>query len=107
MNKNVLIAANESANTKGLLQGLKGMGIPAHLLCTARSTIAILQDRCPAVVVLDKALPGMSGLNLCRLIKTNGTTVSALVLVLLDEVCDQLDALEHGAADYVMKPFNV
>ena len=107
MNKSVLIAANESANTKGLLQGLKGMGIPAHLLSTARSTMAFLQDRCPAVVVLDKALPDFPGLNLCRLIKTEGSTVSALVLVLLDEIGDQLDALELGAADCVMKPFNV
>jgi two-component system, OmpR family, phosphate regulon response regulator PhoB len=105
MNKNVLIVANESANTKGLLQGLKGMGIPAHLLSSARSTMAFLQDRCPAVVVLDKALPDMSGLNLCRLIKTEGST--AFVLVLLDEIGDQLDALELGAADCVMKPFNV
>src|SRR5277367_3467603 len=107
MNKNVLIAANESANTKGLLQGLKGMGIPAHLLSTARSTMAFLQDRCPAAVVIDKALPDMSGLNLCRLIKTEGSTVSTFVLVLLDEIGDQLDALELGAADCVMKPFNV
>jgi len=107
MNKNVLIAANESAHTKGLLQGLKGMGIPAHLLSTARSTMAFLQDQYPAVIVLDKALPDMSGLNLCRLIKTDGSTESALVLILLDEVDDQLDALEQGAADCVMKPFNV
>jgi two-component system, OmpR family, phosphate regulon response regulator PhoB len=106
MNKSVLIAAYESANTKDLLQGLKGMGIPAHLLSTARSTMAFLQDRCPAVVVLDKTLPDISGLNLCRLIKTEGSTVSAFVLVLLDEIGDQLDALELGAADCVMKPFN-
>jgi DNA-binding response OmpR family regulator len=47
----------------------------------------------------------MSGLNLCRLIKTEGST--AFVLVLLHETSDQLDALELGAADCVMKPFNV
>jgi DNA-binding NtrC family response regulator len=61
MNKSVLIVANESAHTKGLLHVLRGMGIPAHLLSTARSTTAFLQDRCPAVIVLDKALPDMSG----------------------------------------------
>ena len=33
--------------------------------------------------------------------------MSAFVLVLLDEIGDQLDALELGAADCVMKPFNV
>jgi two-component system, OmpR family, phosphate regulon response regulator PhoB len=107
MNKNVLIAANGSAYTRGLFQALNRMGIPAHLLSTARATMAFLQDQCPAVIVLDKALPDMSGLNLCRLIKTDGSTESALVLILLDKVDDQLDALEQGAADCVMKPFNV
>jgi two-component system, OmpR family, phosphate regulon response regulator PhoB len=69
--------------------------------------MAFLQDRCPAVVVLDKALPDMCGLSLCRLIKSERSTVSAFVLVLLEEIGDQLDALELGAAGCVMKPFNV
>ena len=107
MNENVLIVANESIQTKGLLQGLRGIGIPANFLTTARATMAFLKERSPAVVVLDKALSDMSGLNLCRLIKTEERTRSTLVLVLLDDIEDQLDALELGAADCVMKPFNV
>jgi two-component system, OmpR family, phosphate regulon response regulator PhoB len=107
MNENILIVANESIQTKGLFQGLRGIGIPAHLLTNARAAIAFLRDRRPAVVVLDKALPDMPGLNLCRLIKTEAQTRSAFVLVLLDDVNDQLDAFELGAADCVMKPFNV
>jgi two-component system phosphate regulon response regulator PhoB len=69
--------------------------------------MALLQDPWPAVVVLDKALLDMSGLNLSRFIKTEGRTESTFVLVLLDDASDQLDALELGAADCVMKPFNV
>ena len=72
MNEKVLIAANESIRTRGLLQGLRGIGIAAHLLPSARSTMAFLQDRSPAVVVLDKALPDMSGLNLCRIVPSAG-----------------------------------
>ena len=107
MNENVLVAANESNHTRGLIQGLRGIGIAAHLLPSARSTMAFLQDRSPAVVVLDQALPDMSGLNLCRIIKREGRTRSAFVLVLLDDVNDQLDALELGAAGCFMKPFEV
>jgi two-component system, OmpR family, phosphate regulon response regulator PhoB len=107
MRENVLVAANESIYIRGLLQGLRDIGIAANLLPSARSTMAFLQDRSPAVAVLDKALPDMSGLNLCRIIKTEGLARSAFVLVLLDEVKDQLDALELGAAYCVMKPFEV
>jgi two-component system phosphate regulon response regulator PhoB len=49
----------------------------------------------------------MSGLNLCRIIKSEGRTKSSFILVLLDDMNDQLDAFELGAADCVMKPFNV
>lgn len=106
MNQNVLIAANESIQIRGVLQGLRGIGIPAHLLPNARAAMACVQDRCTAVVVLDKALPDVSVLNLCR-IKTEGRTRSPLVLLLLDDINDQLGAFELGAADCVMKPFDV
>ena len=46
----------------------------------ARSAMAFLKDRCPAVVVLDKALPDISGLNLLRIIKTQGRTRSTFIL---------------------------
>jgi len=72
VNENVLIAATESIQTRGVLQALRGIGISAHLLPSARSTMAFLQDRSPAVVVLDKALPDMSGLNLCRIVPSAG-----------------------------------
>src|ERR1700676_1998407 len=107
MNENVLVAANESIHTRGVLQGLRSIGISARLLPSARYTMAFLQDRAAAVVVLDKALPDLSGLNLCRLIKTDSRTSSAFVLLLLDEINDQLEAFELGAADCVMKPFDV
>jgi two-component system, OmpR family, phosphate regulon response regulator PhoB len=107
MNENILIVANESIQIRSLLQGLRGIGIPAQLLSDARSVMGFLKDRSPAVVVLDKAIPEMSGLNLCRIIKTEGRTKSTFILVLLDDTNDQLDAFELGAADCVMKPFNV
>ena len=58
-------------------------------------------------MVLDKALPDLSGLNLCRVIKADERTRSTFILVLLDDINDQLNAFELGAADCVMKPFNV
>ena len=109
MNENILIVANESIQIRSLLQGLRDIGLPAQLLSDARSMMAFLKDRSPAVVVLDKAIPEMSGLDLCRIIKTDykGRTKSSFILVLLDDMNDQLDAFELGAADCVMKPFNV
>ena len=107
MNQNILIVANESLQAQGLIRGLRGVSLPTHLVPDARSTLAWLKNWCPAVVVLDKALPDLSGLELCRIIKKEPSTSSIFVLLLLDDVNDQLNALELGAADCVMKPFNI
>ena len=107
MNENILIVAPESLQTRNLLQGLRGIGIPAYFVAAGRSSIALLKDRRPAVLVIDQALSDMSGLDLCRIIKSEERTKSIFVLLLLDDPNDQLHAFELGAADCVMKPFNV
>jgi len=107
MNQNIVIVANESVQTQGLVRGLRGVSLPTHLLPGARSALALLRNWCPAVIVIDKALPDLPGLDLCRIIKNESRTRSIFVLLLLDDANDQLDAFEHGAADCVMKPFNI
>jgi two-component system phosphate regulon response regulator PhoB len=107
MNDKILIAANESIQTRDLVQGLRGVSLYAHLLPDARSILSLLKDRSVALVVLDNALPDMSGVELCRIIKTESGTRSIFVLLLLNEVNDQLKAFEFGAADCIMKPFNI
>ena len=105
MNEKILIVANESNQIRGLLQAVRDVGLAARLLPDARSALAVLKDRCPAVVVLDKTLPDMSGLDLCCLIKSRAKSI--FVFLLLDDVHDQLGAFELGAVDCVMKPFNI
>jgi two-component system, OmpR family, phosphate regulon response regulator PhoB len=105
MYENVLIVGNDSIQTRTFVQAVRGVGLAARLLPDAGSTLAVLKDRCLAVVVLDKALPDMSGLDLCRIIKSRARSI--FVLLLLDDVHHQLNAFELGAVDCVMKPFNL
>lgn len=98
MNENILIVADESIQTRGLVHQLRGVGFSAHLLPNARSAMTLLKDQWPALVVADKLLPDMSGIDLCRAIKAEGRTRSIFVLLLLDDPNDQLGALEFGAA---------
>jgi two-component system, OmpR family, phosphate regulon response regulator PhoB len=105
MNENILIAAKESTQTRAVVQALRGVGLAARLLPDARSTLALLKSRSPALVVLDKELPDISGLDLCRIIKSR--TKSIFVLLLLDDAHDQLQGFEVGAVDCVVKPFDI
>lgn len=60
----------------------------------------------PNVVVLDLKLPGLSGKELCRSIKTEMPSVPIVVLSANAEVDDKVLLLELGADDYVTKPFS-
>jgi DNA-binding response OmpR family regulator len=60
----------------------------------------------PAAVLLDLMLPGISGRDLCRKMKTSSPDTPVLVLSAVTEVADKVLLLELGADDYVTKPFS-
>jgi DNA-binding response OmpR family regulator len=65
-----------------------------------------LEDRFDALV-LDLRLPGLSGLDLCRELRSRGRTLPMLMLTARSAELDRVLGLELGADDYVTKPFSV
>ncbi|MFI6426573.1 response regulator transcription factor [Promicromonospora sp. NPDC050880] len=59
----------------------------------------------PDVLVLDRMLPGVSGDELCREVRRTAPQTSIIMLTALGAVEDRIDGLEHGADDYIAKPF--
>ncbi|WP_240183636.1 response regulator transcription factor [Leifsonia aquatica] len=66
---------------------------------------AALRSRLPDVLVLDRMLPGLSGDEVCRAARAASGTLPIIMLTALDEVEERIEGLEHGADDYVTKPF--
>ncbi|MDJ0796601.1 MAG: response regulator transcription factor [Calothrix sp. MO_167.B12] len=61
----------------------------------------------PDLLILDWMLPGMSGLEICRRLRSTGEQVPIILLTAKDEVSDRVAGLDAGADDYVVKPFSV
>jgi two-component system alkaline phosphatase synthesis response regulator PhoP len=63
----------------------------------------------PDLLLLDLMLPGIKGLDVCRLLKTETTTntIPIIMVTALGQESDIVKGLESGADDYVTKPFNV
>jgi len=59
----------------------------------------------PAMVVVDRALSGESGLRLCSQIRGTGSRIPVLLLMARDTVEDRVACLESGADDYFLKPY--
>jgi DNA-binding response OmpR family regulator len=57
------------------------------------------------VIVLDRLLPGMEGLELCRKLRKQKNHTPILILTAKGQIMDRVEGLENGADDYLIKPF--
>ncbi|MDA8202648.1 MAG: response regulator transcription factor [Chloroflexi bacterium] len=64
------------------------------------------REHLPDLVILDVMMPGLSGLEVTRRLRSSGDAVAILMLTARDEVRDRVEGLETGADDYLVKPFN-
>lgn len=101
----VLLIDDHRRAREGLRVALTRHG---HIVETADSGeqgLARLRAFAAEVVVLDLALPGMDGFDLCRHLRTEGD-LPIIVLTARDDDIDVVAALEAGADDYVVQPVN-
>ena len=61
----------------------------------------------PDLVILDWMLPDLSGLEVCRRLRSTGDKVPIILLTAKDEVSDRVAGLDAGADDYMIKPFSL
>ena len=88
-----------------LRRGLRMEGYDVHVEGTGGGGIDAFYEREPELVVLDVMLPGTSGIDFCRTLRSTGADVPILMLTARDEISDRVAGLDAGADDYLVKPF--
>jgi len=68
--------------------------------------LAAAREQNPDLIILDINLPGMSGLDVCRRLRSEGSRVPIIMLTAKADTIDVVVGLELGADDYVTKPFS-
>ena len=73
------------------------------------SALDLVKTKSPDLIVLDLMLPGIRGIEVCRLIRKNPETelVPIIMLTARSDQVDKIIGFELGADDYITKPFNV
>lgn len=73
-----------------------------------RDALTAARDQLPDIAVLDIAMPGLSGLDVCRLLRAEPATSRMLILLLTAKAQEQdvETGFDAGADDYVVKPFS-
>jgi len=78
------------------------------VLSQGQAALARIRDRRPELVILDRMLPGMDGLEICRQLRATPESADILVIMVTAraEESDRIVGLELGADDYITKPFS-
>ena len=103
----ILVVEDEPNMVAGLRDNFEFEG---YEVITARDGIEGLEralQESPDVVVLDVMMPRMSGLEVCRQLRTKRPTIPIIMLTARGQEVDKVVGLELGADDYVTKPFSI
>lgn len=75
----------------------------------ARAALPGMLREAPDLVILDVNMPGMSGWELCAILRRQSATRSVPILFLTgrQEVKDRITAMQFGGSDYLAKPFSI
>lgn len=101
----ILIVEDETKIASVLADYLRAAGYRTAHLATGTEVVSYVRDHGPSLILLDLMLPGRSGLDVCKELRTFSSVPIIMVTALVEEI-DRLLGLEIGADDYVCKPFS-
>ncbi|GGG32952.1 response regulator transcription factor [Hymenobacter glacieicola] len=101
----ILLVEDEPKVASFLHQGLTEQHHTVDLAADGLLGLRLAQAGTYDLLILDTLLPGLSGLELCRQVRAQDTSVPILMLTALGETDDKIRGLDAGADDYLVKPF--
>jgi DNA-binding response OmpR family regulator len=104
----VLIVEDDPQVRDVVRRYLERDGLAVQVTASGTEGLELARRTRPDVIVLDVMLPGLSGLEVCRILRdVDGSDVPIIMLTALDDTDDRIAGLQTGADDYVGKPFSV
>lgn len=102
----ILVVDDERAVRESLRRALELEGYEVELAEDGEQALERLGHAAPAdAAILDVLMPGIDGLEVCRRLRADGSTVPVLMLTARAEVDSRVAGLDAGADDYLPKPF--
>ena len=110
MDKKHILIVDDEQDIRNLLKfNLDNENYKTILVEDGETAISAARKSNPDLIILDLMLPGIQGLDVCRILKNSDDTsnIPILMLTAKGEEVDIVKGLELGADDYVVKPFSV
>jgi len=108
MTQKVLIVDDEQAIVDLVRHHLEREGFQCLEACDGETALRLAREHKPDLLILDLMLPGIDGLEICRLLRRDPSTAQVAIIMLTAkaEEVDRIVGLEMGADDYIVKPFS-
>ncbi len=105
----ILVVEDEPAQREVLAYNLEAEGFRVSQATNGEDALLLIAEDAPEVIVLDWMLPNVSGIEVCRRVKSRIETrdIPVIMLSARSEEVDRVRGLETGADDYVVKPYSV
>lgn len=103
----VLIVDDERSIRASLRTILSGLGFVVVEAARGEEAVALARTAEFDAVLLDINMPGMGGIETCRLIRENSSRLPILMLTVQGNEDSKVEALDAGADDYITKPFQL
>lgn len=104
--RRVLVVEDDTTIASAIAHRLTAEGFEVEVAGHGESALTVYERMEPDLVILDRMLPGIDGLEVCRRIQAS-RPVPVLMVTALGEETDLLVGLGVGADDYVTKPFSM
>ncbi|ABG32195.1 phosphate regulon transcriptional regulatory protein PhoB [Roseobacter denitrificans] len=105
----VLVVEDEPAQREVLAYNLEAEGFAVSRAENGEEAMMLVDETAPDLIVLDWMMPNLSGIEVCRRLKTRSETraIPIIMLSARSEEVDRVRGLETGADDYVIKPYSI
>jgi two-component system, OmpR family, response regulator MprA len=102
---NVLIVEDDPGVRGAVERALRGAGHRTETAGNGAKALEAAKASPYDAIVLDLGLPGLDGLEVCRRLRSSGSSVPVLMLTARAAVTERVEGLDAGADDYLVKPF--
>jgi two-component system, OmpR family, response regulator len=101
----ILLVEDDPRTVSFIRRGLEAEGFVVDVAENGRDALALAREVGYPLIVLDRVLPMIDGLEVCRTLRREGCASLLLMLTAKDTLQDKVDGLHGGADDYLTKPF--
>ncbi|WP_353645212.1 response regulator transcription factor [Mesorhizobium sp. WSM2239] len=101
----ILLVEDDDRIVGFIKRGLEAEGYLVDLASNGEDALAMVREASYSLIVLDRLLPGIDGLEVCRMLQRERHKNLVLMLTARDSLQDKVEGLKGGADDYLTKPF--